>query len=40
MSTMVPVRRETRDLWDTASDIETVFDVMSPYSERWIARDE
>ena len=28
MTTLVPVRRETGNLWDVASDLESVFDVM------------
>jgi HSP20 family protein len=40
MSVLLPVRRETTDLWDTASDIETVFDVLSPFETRRLIRDE
>ena len=27
MTTLVPIRRETRDLWDVAEDLERVFDA-------------
>jgi HSP20 family protein len=40
MSTLLPIRRETRDLWDTAAGLETVFDVMSPLETSWAVRDE
>ena len=40
MSTLVPVRRETRNLWDSAANLERVFDVMSQFDPGLLVREE